>query len=157
MPLFEHDLRVRLRERCNRLYRADFRIWPNEAGMMLTWMRSEPYLAALLDEIEAAPIDTNAWRSSGGISYQSVSFPEDEHQRAKVCLSLFESKDVQSFGHAFGGDGDFNDMCRAFVDGAVDHVIHYIGGSDRGRRAAKSTRTAAADRDEAPPAESGPA
>jgi hypothetical protein len=126
MPLFEHELRVRLRERRNRLYKTDFRTWPNEAGMMLGWMRSEPYLAALLAEIESAPIDPEVWKEAGGLSWNNVSFPEDERERAKVCLALFEAKDVQSSGYAFGADGDFNDMARTFVSGVVDVLVNYL-------------------------------
>lgn len=126
MPLFEHDLRVRLHERRNRLYKADFRIWQNEAGLMLEWMRSEPYLAALLTEVEAASIDVDAWKAGGGISYHDVTFPDDERDRAKVCLSLFVANDLQSHGRAFGGGGDFNDIARAFVAGVVDPLINYL-------------------------------
>jgi hypothetical protein len=126
MPLFEHELRVRLRERRNRLYRADFRVWPNEASMMLAWMRSQAYLAALLAEIEAAPIDFDAWRSQGGLTFHDVTFPDDERERAKVCLKLFEARDLQSNSHAFGGGNDFNDIARSFVEGAVDPLVHYL-------------------------------
>jgi hypothetical protein len=126
MARFEHELRVQLRERRNRLYRTDFRVWPNEAGMMLNWMRNEPYLAALLAEIDAAPIDPEEWKRAGGLSWNDVNFPDDERERAKVCLALFAARDVQSSGHAFGADGNFNDMARTLVEGVVDRLIHYM-------------------------------
>jgi hypothetical protein len=94
--------------------------------MMLKWMRSEPYLVAMLTEIEAAPIDAEAWKAGGGVSYHSVDFPDNELDRAKVCLLLFEARDIQSTGHAFGSDGDLNDSARAFVEGAVDPLIRYL-------------------------------
>ncbi len=126
MPMFEHDLRVRLRERRNRLYKADFRIWENEAGMMLAWMRSEPYLAALLAEIETAPMDPSSWLAGGGVSHAGIRYPDDECDRAKVCLALLETKDFKLAGRALASGRNFNDLTAAFVAGVVDPLVNYL-------------------------------
>jgi hypothetical protein len=57
MVALDHNLRVQLKERRNRLYKVDFRIWPNEARLMIKWMLERPYLAALLAEVEGADIE----------------------------------------------------------------------------------------------------
>jgi hypothetical protein len=126
MARFEHDLRVQLAERRNRLYRADFRIWENEAKLMLEWMRSEPYLAAMMVEIEAAPVDFQNWLSTGGLGHHGVHFPDNDRDRAKVCLALFEALDAPGARRAFSGAQNFNDQLRDFVEGAIDPLVHYL-------------------------------
>lgn len=127
MPLFEHELRVRLRERRGRLFRADHTIWPNEAGMMLGWMQREPYLRAMLAEIEAAPIDPKQWLVSGGLTAQQINYPDDERERAKVCLALLATKNFIQAGRQLAGSGrNLNDLTRAFVEGVVDPLVNYL-------------------------------
>jgi hypothetical protein len=121
MALFEHNLRVQLHERRNRLYKADFRVWPNEAGLMLGWMRQEPYLAAMLREVEEAPIDLATWRAQG-LGWD-INFPDDELQRAKVCLGLFEEK---NFTAIRGGGDSYDQMAANFVEMIVDPLINYL-------------------------------
>ncbi len=125
MSRFEHDLRVRLKERRNRLYKTDWRMWDNEASLLLSWMRGEPYLAALLSEIEAAPVDVEAWKT-GGLGRHHLGFPEDELQRAKVCLKLFEQRDVQGVRMSIGGGSNFNEMHEAFVERIVDPLVYFL-------------------------------
>jgi hypothetical protein len=122
MARFEHELRVQLRERRNRLYRADWRIWESEAGLMLTWMRNEPYLRGLLCEIEAAPIDPTAWQGGARLR-QEIDFPDDESQRAKICLHLFSQKNPQAIRVSMG---NFNEMATAFVEMVVDPLVNYL-------------------------------
>jgi hypothetical protein len=125
MPRFEHDLRVRLKERRNRLYKTDFGAWDNEATLMLAWMWGEPYLAALLSEIGAAPFDVEQWKGEG-VGRNGVDFPNDETQRAKVCLALFAERNVRVVGRSLGGGSNFNDMCEAFVRGIVDPLVYFL-------------------------------
>lgn len=125
MARFEHDLRVQLRERRNRLYKTDSRVWQNEAGLMLAWMRSEPYLAALLCEVEAAPIDVVEWRATG-LGFASINFPDDEQQRAKVCLDLFREKDLLAHHQSIGGGSNLNEIATTYVEVVVDPLVYYL-------------------------------
>lgn len=122
MARFEHDLRVQLHERRNRLYKASWEIWSNEAGLMLTWMRSEPYLTAMLTEIEAAPIDAQAWRATS-VGHHGINYPDDELQRAKVCLDMFSERD---FSVARTSASAFAEQATEFVEKVVDPLVHYL-------------------------------
>jgi hypothetical protein len=122
MARFEHDLRVQLREHRNRLYKSDWTIWPNQAGMMLRWMEAEPYIAALLSEIEDAPIDPAAWRQAGHGSH-GIQYPDDETHRAKVCLDLLRERNYQV---ARSNATDFSSMAREFVELVVDPLVYYL-------------------------------
>jgi hypothetical protein len=123
MVALDHNLRVQLKERRNRLYRVDFRIWPNEAGLMIKWMRERPYLAALLAEVEGASIELDSWRNSGGLTYHDVNFPDDERERAKVCLGLLQAGDFT----CLRGFGDkFDEMAKGFVEAIVDPLVNYL-------------------------------
>ena len=53
---FRIELRVRLKERRNRLYKKDHQVFENELKYFLQWMEQEPYLRLLLAEVEAADI-----------------------------------------------------------------------------------------------------
>src|ERR1700754_1643730 len=125
MSRFEHELRVRLNERRNRLYKTSYRAWDNEAALMLAWMWREPYLAALLNEIEAEPFDVAAWKQDG-FGRLEIRFPDDETQRAKICLALFTERDVRTVGRIFGGGNKFDAMAEAFVEGVVDPLVYFL-------------------------------
>ena len=126
MARFEHDLRVRLRDRRNRLYRCGHRTWVNEAGQMLAWMRREPYLASLLREAEAADIDFEEWKAEGLTDRMDIDLHEAEHHRAKVCLALFEQRDPNAYGYQIGGGDNYDDEVRAFTEVIVDPVVHFL-------------------------------
>lgn len=122
MARFEHELRVQLRERRNRLYKADWRIWGNEAGLMLAWMRKEPYVAALVREVEAASIDPAQWQGASNIR-QTIDFPNDERERAKICLHLLKQKDPMALRI---GTGNYNEMATSFVETVIDPLVNYL-------------------------------
>jgi len=124
--LYEHDLRVRLRERRNRLARADHRMFDNELGLFVSWLEGEPYLRALLAEIEAADITLEGWKQSGGLGRLRLEFPDDELERAKVCLEICREGNAQDYGHEVTAKGNLNDMVEAYVDTFVDRLVEYL-------------------------------
>lgn len=125
MTRFEHDLRVRLRERRNRLYKASSQVFENEERLMLSWMESEPYLAALITEIEAAPIEYSEWKAQG-ISHRSLAFPDDELQRAKVCLGIVREHNWLAHGRAVSGERHFDDIVRDYTEHFVDPLVNFL-------------------------------
>ncbi len=92
---------------------------------MLAWMRAEPYLAALLTEIEAAPVDVDEWKPEG-LQRARVNFPDDETHRAKVCLKLFDERDVMTVRRSIGGGDSRNEMHEAFVEMIVNPLVHFL-------------------------------
>jgi hypothetical protein len=123
MSRFEHELRVRLKERRNRLYKTSYTSWVNEATLMLDWMWREPYLAALLSEIDAAAVDVDEWKRT---SFRGFEFPDEELKRAKVCLALFAERDYRGVGRVIGGGSRFDDQVVAFVEQIVDPLVYFL-------------------------------
>lgn len=122
---FEHDLRVRVKERRNRLYRSGFQRFDNERRLMLAWMESEPYLRALLAEIDAADADYPAWLQAFGASRQ-LQFPDDERQRAKLCLAVLREESSRTAAHLISSATNFDDQMRDYCENYVDILVHYL-------------------------------
>ena len=122
---FEHELRVRLRERRNRLYKAGHQLFDNEETLMLGWMEGEPYIASLFQEIEAAPLDSERWKQES-VSWQHLSFPDSEIDRAKACLAVMRDHDYRQYAHAVTAEARFDDMARAYVEAFVDPLVNYL-------------------------------
>lgn len=124
--LYEHDLRVRLRERGNRLARAGHRSFENDLRLFVGWLESESYLRALLSEIEAADITLEGWKRSGGLGRHRLNFPDSEIERAKMCLEICREGDATGYGHAVSASGNLNDMVEAYVDTFVTRLVEYL-------------------------------
>lgn len=121
-----HDLRVKLRERRNRLYKTDHDRYENELGMLLQWLDRHEYIRGVLAEIDAAPVDFDEWRDGGGIGRLSVNFPDAEAERAKVCLCVLRDGQLRSYGHTISAAGDFNEIMREYTETFVDPLVNYI-------------------------------
>lgn len=122
---FEHELRVRLHERRNRLYKAGHQIFDNEETLMLAWMESEPYIAALLREIEAAELDFKRWKEES-VSWQQLTFPDTEIDRAKACLGAMREHDFRGYAHSVSSENRFDEMARDYVEAFVDPLVNYL-------------------------------
>lgn len=112
---------MRLRERRNRLYKTGYATFDNELAFFVSWMDSQPYIRAILGEIECAEIDFEEWRSTS-VSFRGVSFPDTEAKRAKVCLGMCRSDSRPRFSAA----RNLDDLNRDFVETIVDPLVDYI-------------------------------
>jgi hypothetical protein len=124
--LYQHDLRVRLSERRARLYRAASGPFENELALFMRWMAEQPYLAALIAELETSPITVEQWQAGGGIGWQTLEFPEDEAERAKVCLEICRAGDPRNWAHQVSTENRFADMYRDFVEIFVDPLVNFL-------------------------------
>jgi hypothetical protein len=122
--LLEHELRVRLRERRNRLYKTDYQAYNNELELMLKWMRGQPYIRALLDEVDAAEIDAAEWAAELRAQH-NLDFPDTEAKRAKVCLYLAEHGDGNHM-RVISGDSNYNAAFRDFTEIIIDPLVSYL-------------------------------
>jgi hypothetical protein len=123
--LFEHELRVRLKERRNRLYKKDCRVFDAELRFFLSWLQKEPYINAILAEIESADITLEVWEP-GNFGWGVLNLPDSEIKTAKICLEVCRKGESQKYAHFCTSETNFNSMCRAFVDSYVDPVVHYL-------------------------------
>jgi hypothetical protein len=122
--LLEHELRVRLRERRNRLYKTDYQAYDNELELMLKWMRDQPYIRALLDEVETAEIDAAEWTAEF-LARHSLIFPDAEAKRAKVCLYLADHGDGNHI-RVISGESHYNSQIRDFTEIIIDPLVSYL-------------------------------
>jgi hypothetical protein len=122
--LFEHELRVRLKERRNRLYKKDWQLFDTELGFFLDWMEKEPYLRSLLAEIEMADITIEAWEPEN-FGWQKLQFPDSEIKAAKLCIQVCRKREAGDYAYKLAA-GNFNEGRRAFVETFVDPLVHYL-------------------------------
>jgi hypothetical protein len=121
--LLEHDLRIRLRERRDRLYRTGAPEFERELERLLGWMESRPYIAAILTELEAADIDYDSW--SQGLKGRRLAFPASEAERTKLCLQICRRGDPDNLTRLLTSS-HFEDLDRIFVEAFVDPVVNFV-------------------------------
>ena len=122
--LLEHDLRVRLRERRDRLYRSGAPEFEHELERLLGWLDGRPYIAAILQEIEAADCDYDSWLLTVKDRGRLV-FPQAELERTKLCLEICRHGDPDNLTRALTSS-HFEDLDRVFVEAFVDPVVNFI-------------------------------
>jgi hypothetical protein len=119
------DLRVRLRDRRNRLYKTGYHDFGNELDRFLAWMESTAYIAAILREIETAAVDYDAWREKARTN-QSVSLPAAEIERAHICLEICRHGDTYVLMRGLSSSNRFDDTNRESVEALVDPLVNFI-------------------------------
>ena len=88
--LYLRDLRVKLQERRNRLYRNGYRTYPSELQYLVQFLDANPYTRSLLNALDASSsVDFDQWVNdhSGRGGFE---FPESEEGRAKVCYGIIK-------------------------------------------------------------------
>ena len=100
-----HNLRVRLQERRNRLYKTGYRTYDGELLYLLQFLDGNQYTRSLLNELEVSTaVDFEQWVSEQGI--RNVPFPQSEAGRAKVCYNILKTMRELMTMALSGGDGD---------------------------------------------------
>lgn len=122
--LLEHDLRVRLRERRDRLYRSGAPEFEYELDRLLGWLEGRPYIAAILSEIEAGDADYDIWLQNVRATRRLV-FPSSEAERTKLCLEICRRGDPDNLTRILTSS-HFEDLDRVFVEAFVDPVVNFI-------------------------------
>lgn len=121
--LLEHDLRIRLRERRDRLYRAGASEFEGELERLLGWMESRPYIAAILTELDAVDVDYDSW--SQRLRGRRFAFPPGEAERTKLCLEICRRGDPDNLTRLLTAS-HFEDLDRIFVEAFVDPVVNFV-------------------------------
>ncbi len=121
--LLEHDLRIRLRERRDRLYRSGAPEFERELERLLGWMESRPYIAAILTELDAVDVDYDSWSQS--FRGRRFTFPSGEAERTKLCLEICRRGDPDNLTRLLTSS-HFEDLDRIFVEAFVDPVVNFV-------------------------------
>lgn len=120
----DHDLRPRLRERRDRLYRAGPAEFELELARLLAWLESRPYMAAILREIEAAEVEYDSWLRALG-RRRRFSLPATELERTKICLEICRRGDPDNLTRALTAS-HFENLDRIFVEAFVDPLVNFV-------------------------------
>jgi hypothetical protein len=116
-------LRVRLRERRDRLYRSGAPEFEYELERLLGWLEGRPYIAAILREIEMADADYDVWLQS--VKGRRIVFPPSEAERTKLCLEICRRGDSDNLTRVLTSS-HFDDLDRVFVEAFVDPIVNFI-------------------------------
>ena len=127
------NLRVRLQERRNRLYKTGFRNYDEELRYLLQFLDDNPYTKSLLETLDAGTLlDFEEWVSEQQGS-RAVQFPDTEAGRAKVCLGILRQCDEAEgdqgwlqWGFDFSSERRFDDILRDFSEAVVDPFINFL-------------------------------
>ena len=128
------NLRVRLKERRNRLHRCGRWTYQNELSHLLGFLDENPYVTGLLAVIDAEEsADFETWVDGAFSPSGPVLFPKTEAGRAKMCLGILRQcangqsyNQLFSWGRQFSGDTNIDDACIAVTQSVVDPLINYL-------------------------------
>ena len=124
--LYDDTLRARLRERRARLVEVSPEIFENELRVFVRWLEQEPRLAGVLQELEAQPLDFEAWARTAAAG-RRLPLPEDERQRALISLEVCRSDRIRQFARLVApGATKYVELNRAFVETWVDLLVAYL-------------------------------
>jgi hypothetical protein len=120
----EHDLRPRLRERRDRLYRTGPAEFERELERLVAWLESRPYVAAILREIEAAEVEYDSWLRALR-RRRRFALPTTELERTKICLEICRRGDPDNLTRALTAS-HFENLDRVFVEAFVDPLVNFV-------------------------------
>jgi hypothetical protein len=130
---YQRDLQVRLQERYRRLYKVDVSLYKNEAGYLITFIRSTPALKYLIENVERShpDLDPASWVSEH-FGWHQAEWPETETGRAKVAWHLLQQWAQDDHGAAMFGhtlDSSENNLgigARTATEAVVEPLIEYL-------------------------------
>ena len=128
-----HNLRVRLQERRNRLYKTGPQTYETELHYLFHFLDSNSYIRSLLTTIDASPsVDFEQWVADHS-SARHLQFPGSEEGRAKVCYGILKRcagvQDWQQWNRwldMFTSTGDLDSKFRDFTEAVVDPLVNFL-------------------------------
>ena len=127
------NLRVRLQERRNRLYKTGSRTYDAELRYMLKFLDDNPFTRSLIQVLNAnTAVDFEQWVEEQP-RMRDVQFPESEVGRAKVCYGIINrcASDEQGhewtrWGRTFSSETKFDSVLRDFTEAVVDPFVNFL-------------------------------
>jgi hypothetical protein len=130
--LLQHELRVRLSERRDRLYKAASGPFENELQLFMAWLDGTPFLHSMLTELRAGEPVLASLMKQGAITVHGLPFPADESMRAHLCLEVCERAAsgergaLRQWAHVAKRENHFTDQNRGFVEVIVDPLTNFL-------------------------------
>ncbi len=129
---YQRDLQVRLQERYRRLYKVDAQLYKNEAGYLVTFIKSTPALRYLVEDVERShpEIDPETWVNDH-FGWNQAEWPESETGRAKVAWHLLglwaqDSQAAALFGHGLDMSSSISAGARTATEAVVEPLIEFL-------------------------------
>ena len=131
--LYPHQLRVRIQDRKNRLYRSDGEAYLSELRYFLEFLHGNHFTRALLAMIDSdASVDFGQWVADVE-QKRILYFPDTEVGRAKICYGFLKEgagagsfRGLLSLGRIFNRSMKFEDILRDINDKVVEPFINFI-------------------------------
>lgn len=129
---YQQDLRVKLQQRRNRLYKASHHIYDEELKYFIQFLRSVPYFVGILEELEYLHPDVTfeEWQHTG-LGWQQLDFPDSETEKAKLCygcvIHCTEGRATPlAIARNFTTDKGPDARVRAFTEVFVDPLVDFL-------------------------------
>ena len=127
-----HDLRCRLQQRRNRVYKTDYRHYETELQIFLKFLDDNPYLRALLHTLDTTEdTDFEQWKDT--LDRRSATFPPSETARAKLCLGILKEcaydpheRASVSWTSFFSHERNMNDRLSDLNEAVLDPFVNYL-------------------------------
>ena len=128
-----HNLRVRLQERRNRLYKTDHITYSAELRYLLQFLHENTYICSLLAALDAnTSVDFEQWVTELFDTLE-VQFPQNEEGRAKVCHDILRQwgdykhvHEILGWAHYFSSETKYDAVLRDLTEAVVDPLINFL-------------------------------
>ena len=123
------NLRVKLQERRNRLYKNGYRTYPSELEYFLQFLDCNPYTRSLLSALVASSsVDFDKWVEDHS-GWGEFEFPTSEEGRAKVCYGITRKCNDGNWDkwlRTFSSENRYDDQLRDFTEAVVDPLVNFL-------------------------------
>ena len=131
--LYLHDLRAKLQDRKNRLYKVDASQYETELRFFLQFLSSNPYIEALLRTLDAeTTVDFATWSETHAIQHQ-VKFPDSEADRAKICYEILklcandpDERQSIEWGELFSFESNISEIVNDLTEAVVSPFVNFL-------------------------------
>ena len=128
-----HNLRVRLQERRNRLYKAGYRTYDAELRYLFQFLDDNPYTRSLVNALEVnTAVDFEQWVAEQSNPWQ-VAFPQSEARRAKICYNILRrcasddnGLEWGRWGQLFSTETKYDPKLRDLTEAVVDPFVNFL-------------------------------
>ncbi len=127
------NLRVRLQERRNRLYKTNFRTFDAELRYLCQFLDDNTYIRYLLDCLDlGTAVEFEQWATKQS-NMGKVQFPQNEEGRAKVCYGIIKRcvgdeniNETLGWAQRFSSETKFDAMLRDLSEAVVDPFVDFL-------------------------------
>jgi hypothetical protein len=130
---YQRDLQVRLQERYRRLYKTGFKLYKNEVGFLVSFIRETPALRYLVENVERSEpdLDPATWIAEH-FGSRRAEWPPSEEGRAKVAWHLLQEwadaeHGAAMFAHSLDpSDNNMDSGSRKATEAIVEPFIEFL-------------------------------